>query len=104
MKAKTLITGALCLSAGALIGREFGRIQFAKQLLGKLENEKDALEKQKELESTKKESEENSSQEDENEEENDELESDDEETDDEDEDVPYIFVIRAHSSNEGESL
>lgn len=102
MKAKTLITGALCLSAGALIGREFGRIQFAKQLLDKLENEKDALEKQKELESTKKESEENSSQEDENEEENDELESDDEETDDED--VPYIFVIRAHSSNEGESL
>lgn len=99
MKAKTLITGALCLSAGALVGREFGRIQFAKQLLDKLENEKDALEKQKELESTKKESEENSSQEDEN----DELESDDEETDD-DEDVPYIFVIRAHSSNEGESL
>lgn len=99
MKAKTLITGALCLSAGALVGREFGRIQFAKQLLDKLENEKDALEKQKELENAKKESEENSSQEDEN----DELESDDEETDD-DEDVPYIFVIRAHSSNEGESL
>lgn len=99
MKAKTLITGALCLSAGAIVGREFGRIQFAKQLLDKLENEKDALEKQKELESTKKESEENSSQEDGN----DELESDDEETDD-DEDVPYIFVIRAHSSNEGESL
>lgn len=99
MKAKTLITGALCLSAGAIVGREFGRIQFAKQLLDKLENEKDALEKQKELESTKKESEENSSQEDEN----DELESDDEETDD-DEDIPYIFVIRAHSSNEGESL
>lgn len=92
MKAKTLITGALCLSAGAIVGREFGRIQFAKQLLDKLE-----------LESTKKESEENSSQEDENEEENDELESDDEETDD-DEDIPYIFVIRAHSSNEGESL
>ena len=100
MKAKTLITGALCLSAGAIVGREFGRIQFAKQLLDKLENEKDALEKQKELENAKKESEENSSQEDEN----DELESDDEETDDEDEDVPYIFVIRAHSSNEGESL
>lgn len=99
MKAKTLITGALCLSAGAIVGREFGRIQFAKQLLDKLENEKDALEKQKELENAKKESEENSSQEDEN----DELESDDEETDD-DEDVPYIFVIRAHSSNEGESL
>lgn len=100
MKAKTLITGALCLSVGAIVGREFGRIQFAKQLLDKLENEKDALEKQKELESTKKESEENSSQVDEN----DELESDDEETDDEDEDVPYIFVIRAHSSSEGESL
>ena len=99
MKAKTLITGALCLSAGAIVGREFGRIQFAKQLLDKLENEKDALEKQKELESIEKESEDNSSQEDEN----DELESDDEETDD-DEDVPYIFVIRAHSSNEGESL
>ena len=99
MKAKTLITGALCLSAGALVGREFGRIQFAKQLLDKLENEKDALEKQKEQESIKKESEGNSSQEDEN----DELESDDEETDD-DEDVPYIFVIHAHSSNEGESL
>lgn len=99
MKAKTLITGALCLSAGALVGREFGRIQFAKQLLDKLEDEKDALEKQKELESIEKESEDNSSQEDEN----DELESDDEETDD-DEDVPYIFVIRAHSSNEGESL
>lgn len=99
MKAKTLITGALCLSAGAIVGREFGRIQFAKQLLDKLENEKDALEKQKELENAKKESEEKSSQEDEN----DELESDDEETDD-DEDVPYIFVIRAHSSNEGESL
>ena len=45
MKAKTLITGALCLSAGALVGREFGRIQFAKQLLDKLENEKDALER-----------------------------------------------------------
>lgn len=103
MKAKTLITGALCLSAGALVGREFGRIQFAKQLLDKLENEKDALEKLKEQESIKKESEETSSQEDENEEENDKLESDDEETDD-DEDVPYIFVIRAHSSNEGESL
>ena len=99
MKAKTLITGALCLSAGAIVGRKFGRLQFAKQLLDKLENEKDALEKQKELENAKKESEENSSQEDEN----DELESDDEETDD-DEDVPYIFVIRAHSSNEGESL
>lgn len=99
MKAKTLITGALCLSAGALVGREFGRIQFAKQLLDKLEDEKDALEKQKELESIEKESEDNSSQENEN----DELESDDEETDD-DEDVPYIFVIRAHSSNEGESL
>lgn len=99
MKAKTLITSALCLSAGALVGREFGRIQFAKQLLDKLEDEKDALEKQKELESIEKESEDNSSQEDEN----DELESDDEETDD-DEDVPYIFVIRAHSSNEGESL
>lgn len=99
MKAKTLITGALCLSVGAIVGREFGRIQFAKQLLDKLENEKDALEKQKELESIKKESEDNSSKEDEN----DELESDDEETED-DEDVPYIFVIRAHSSNEGESL
>lgn len=99
MKAKTLITGALCLSVGALVGREFGRIQFAKQLLDKLENEKDALEKQKELESIKKESEDNSSKEDEN----NELESDDEETED-DEDVPYIFVIRAHSSNEGESL
>lgn len=99
MKAKTLITGALCLSAGALVGREFGRIQFAKQLLDKLEDEKDTLEKQKELESIEKESEDNSSQEDKN----DELESDDEETDD-DEDVPYIFVIRAHSSNEGESL
>ena len=99
MKAKTLITGALCLSAGALIGREFGRIQFAKQLLDKLEDEKDALEKQKELESIEKESEDNSSQEDKN----DELESDDEEKDD-DEDVPYIFVIRTHSSNEGESL
>ena len=99
MKAKTLITGALCLSTGALIGREFGRIQFAKQLLDKLEDEKDALEKQKELESIEKESEDNSSQEDEK----DESESDDEETDD-DEDVPYIFVIRAHSSNEGESL
>ena len=73
MKAKTLITGALCLSVGAIVGREFGRIQFAKQLLDKLENEKD------------------------------ELESDDKETED-DEDVPYIFVIRAHSSNEGESL
>ena len=93
MKAKTLITGALCLSAGALVGREFGRIQFAKQLLDKLEDEKDTLEKQKELESIEKESEDNSSQEDKN----DELESDDE-------DVPYIFVIRAHSSNEGESL
>lgn len=99
MKAKTLITGALCLSAGAIVGREFGRIQFAKQLLDKLENEKDALEKQKELESIKKESEDNSSKEDEN----DELKSDDKETED-DEDVPYIFVIRAHSSNEGESL
>lgn len=99
MKAKTLITSALCLSAGALVGREFGRIQFAKQLLDKLEDEKDALEKQKELESIEKESEDNSSQEDKN----DELESDDEETDD-DEDVPYIFVIHAHSSNEGESL
>lgn len=99
MKAKTLITGALCLSAGALVGREFGRIQFAKQLLDKLEDEKDTLEKQKELESIEKESEDNSSQEDKN----DELESDNEETDD-DEDVPYIFVIRAHSSNEGESL
>lgn len=103
MKAKTLITGALCLSAGAIIGREFGRIQFAKQLLDKLENEKDVLEKQKELESIKKESEDNSSKENKNEDESDELESDDEETDD-DEDVPYIFVIRAHSSNEGESL
>ena len=103
MKAKTLITGALCLSAGAIIGREFGRIQFAKQLLDKLKDEKDALEKQKELESIKKESEDNSSKENKNEDENDELESDDEETDD-DEDVPYIFVIRAHSSNEGESL
>ena len=99
MKAKTLITGALCLSVGALVGREFGRIQFAKQLLDKLEDEKDALEKQKELESTEKENVHESSQEDKN----DELESDDEETDD-DEDVPYIFVIRAHSSNEGESL
>lgn len=99
MKAKTLILSALCLSAGAIVGREFGRIQFAKQLLDKLENEKDALEKQKELESIKKESEDNSSKEDEN----DELESDDKETED-DEDVPYIFVIRAHSSNEGESL
>lgn len=99
MKAKTLITSALCLSAGALVGREFGRIQFAKQLLDKLEDEKDALEKQKELESIEKKSEDNSSQEDKN----DELESDDEETDD-DEDVPYIFVIHAHSSNEGESL
>lgn len=103
MKAKTLITGALCLSAGAIIGREFGRIQFAKQLLDKLENEKDVLEKQKELESIKKESEDNSSKENKNEDESDELESDDEETDD-DEDVPYIFVICAHSSNEGESL
>lgn len=100
MKAKTLITGALCLSVGALVGREFGRIQFAKQLLDKLENEKDALEKLKEQESIEKESEDNSSKEDEN----DELKSDDEETDDDDEDVPYIFVIRAHSSNEGESL
>lgn len=99
MKAKTLITGALCLSVGALVGREFGRIQFAKQLLDKLEDEKDALEKQKELESTEKENVDESSQEDKN----DELESDDEETDD-DEDVPYIFVIHAHSSNEGESL
>lgn len=99
MKAKTLILSALCLSTGAIVGREFGRIQFAKQLLDKLENEKDALEKQKELESIKKESEDNSSKEDKN----DELESDDKETED-DEDVPYIFVIRAHSSNEGESL
>lgn len=103
MKAKTLITGALCLSAGAIVGREFGRIQFAKQLLDKLENEKDALEKLKEQESIKKESEDNSFKENKNEDESDELESDDEETDD-DEDVPYIFVIRAHSSNEGESL
>lgn len=101
MKAKTLITGAVGIAVGAIVGREFGRIQFAKQLLDKLENEKDALEKLKEQESIEKESEDegNSSKEDEN----DELESDDEETDD-DEDVPYIFVIRAHSSNEGESL
>ena len=99
MKAKTLITSALCLSVGAIVGREFGRIQFAKQLLDTLESEKDALEKMHSHESVEKEDEINSSQEDEN----DELKSDDEETE-EDEDVPYIFVIHAHSSNEGESL